>query len=330
MNFSPSQLAALVNDVGEARVTRNEPLKNHTYMKVGGPADVFFIARSEEDLKTAVRAAIKHHLPYHVLGGGSNVVIRDGGLRGLVVKNRADKISLAGFKGTVTASRAGVNSALVKAESGVIVNYLVRFTLEESLGGLEEFLGIPGTVGGAIINNSHHLGHLIGNYIQNVTVLDRHGKEKVYSQKELQFAYDYSILQRTHEVVLSAIFSLKSADKNVLWQKAEAALRRRRDTQPLEFPSSGCMFKNIGQAAALTYNTPNHATSAGFLIEAAGLKGERVGGAKVSEKHANFIVNTGTATAKDILTLAQKIRTTIKAKYGVTLESEVFVLGDEE
>lgn len=298
-------------------------------MKVGGPADIFFIATSKADLIDAVQSAIKHKIPYTVLGAASNVLIKDGGVRGLVIKNRADAISLAGFKGKVTASKAGVQSALVKAESGAIMNQLVRFCIDQSLAGLEEFLGIPGTVGGAVYNNSHHLDHLIGDYVATITVLDKHGRIKTYQQSELNFSYDYSILQKTQDTILDITFMLTAGNKQELWSRAEAALARRRDTQPLEIPSSGCMFKNIGQANAIRFNTPNHSTAAGFLIDRAGLKGSQVGGAQVSTKHANFLVNTGAATASDIITLSNQIKQTVKEKYGLELQEEVFVIGED-
>jgi UDP-N-acetylmuramate dehydrogenase len=328
-NFSKADLTGLANDIGRDKVSFNEPLKNHTWIKIGGPADLFFVAQSFGDLLTAVSAAVRRGIAYTVLGGGSNVLVKDGGIRGLTIKNRADKISFGGFKGKVKGKKAGVDKAIVKAESGAIVNQLVRFSLDESLGGLEEFLGIPGTVGGAIYNNSHHLTHLIGDYVSEVSVVGEDGKEKIYKKGDLKFAYDYSVLQKTNEVVLWASFLLKAGDKADLWKKAEAALKRRRDTQPLEKASSGCMFKNIGEANAILYNTPNRSTSAGFLIDKAGLKGLKVGGAIVSEKHANFILNTDNAKAKDVMDLSNLVIEKIKEKYGVPLEREVFFIGED-
>ncbi|MFC1653930.1 UDP-N-acetylmuramate dehydrogenase [Patescibacteria group bacterium] len=312
-----------------SKVEKNHPIKNHTWMKVGGAADLFFQANNTHDLIRAIKLSIENKIPYTILGGGSNIVVRDGGIRGLVIKNKANNISVVGVKGGVKNNRVDTLSAKVKAESGAIINHLVRYTLEESLQGLEEFLGVPGTVGGAVYNNSHHLDHLIGSYISQVEVIDKEANIKTYSNDQMKFSYDYSIVQDTGEVVISATFDLKKGNKDELWKAAEAALKRRRDTQPLEIPSSGCMFKNIGKAQALSYKTPNHSTSAGLLIDKSGLKGEKIGGAEVSDVHANFITNKGGATAEDIDKLATLVADRVKEKYGVTLEREVFFIGDK-
>ena len=320
------KLAAIL---GKERVKFNESLARHTYFKIGGPADIFFTATSADELKLAVQAAGKVDIPYTILGGGSNVLVRDKGIRGLVIKNRADKISLVGFTGRVKESKAGVKAAVVKAESGALVNQLVRFSLEESLGGLEEFLGIPGTVEGAIYNNSHHLGKLIGDMVYQVMVIGVNGEEKTYLQVEMNFDYDYSRVQKSDEVIIWASFQLKPGEKIELWAAAEQALKRRRETQPLEMSSSGCMFKNIGRAKALQFHTPNEATAAGFLIDKAGLKGKKIGKAEISSKHANFIVNLGGAFAQDVIDLSNYVINEVRKKFGVTLEREVFIIGEE-
>lgn len=327
--ISKNTLESVRRSLGENRVVENAPLKSHTWIKAGGLADLFFIAKSREDLVDAVKTTHSFKVPLFILGGGSNLLIKDGGLRGLVVKNRTTNISLAGLKGGVINGRAGVSEASVKAESGVSINQLVRYTIDESLAGLEEFLGVPGTIGGAIYNNAHHLEHLIGDYVANVEVINSEGEIKTYTGKEMKFAYDYSRIQDTKEIVLSVTFNLKSGDKKELWEKAEAALKRRRATQPLEKPSSGCMFKNISKADAISFNTPNHTLSAGQLIDLSGLKGESIGGAEVSQVHANFIVNNGTASAKNILDLSQKVINRVKEQFGVTLEREVFIVGED-
>lgn len=295
----------------------NHLLAPYTYMKVGGPAQYFAIADDLSQLIKLIKAAHQDNLQLLVLGGGSNVLISDKGIKGLVVINRASKINI-------------IDPSLpqVEADSGVIMNQLINYTINNSLGGLEEFLGIPGTVGGAIINNSHHLTHLIGDYIESVKVISLEGDQKTLTHKQCRFSYDHSIFQETSDIVLSVIFNLKHANKNKLTIKAAKALKRRRDTQPLEFPSSGCMFKNIGEDKAQKLSTPEKISAAGHLIDQAGLKGITEGGAKVSEKHANFIINTGNATSKDVIKLSQKVIQIIKQKYGVTLEREVFLIGE--
>lgn len=304
----------------------NIPLAKHTYFKLGGVADQFVEVVTREELIEAVRYAITAKLPYLVLGGGSNVLISDHGFRGLVIKNKTGGIKLKGFSGKAGRGRVDLKDVIVEAESGVPANKLIRYTLDEGLSGLEDFLGLPGTVGGAIYNNSHHLGKLIGDLVTDVEVIDQTGSLKRYEGNELKFGYDSSIFHETHETIVSASFRLGKGNKIELWARGEAAVRRRAQTQPLGVPSSGCMFKNISQADAMRLGTPNHTLSAGYLIDKAGLKGLKVGGASVSSKHANFIIQDGTATSQDVLDLVAEIKKRIKAHYGVDLEEEVIVL----
>ena len=233
------------------------------------------------------------------------------------------------MKGTKAEGKSVANLVSLTAESGCLINQLVHHTIDESLSGLQDFLGVPGTVGGAVYNNSHHLDHLIGDFITQVEVVDLTGRRKIYTHDELRFGYDSSLIQHTKDCILSATFSLVSGEKTALWQQAEAALKHRRDSQPLEIPSSGCMFKNLSKADALIHQTPEGTTSSSKLIDMAGLKGESVGGATVSSKHANFIVNSGTATAKDVSTLADVVSDRVKERFGVLLDREVFFVGED-
>ncbi len=322
MNYKP-----FIHQLNSPHLKLNEPLSSHTYFKIGGPADLFFTAHTTQELIKVVRLAIKHQLPYFILGGGSNILFADEGFRGLVIKNKTDHLRLKGFSGgSVQQGQLSIKKVLIQTDSGVPANKLIRFTLDEGYAGLEDFLGLPGTVGGAIFNNSHHLGKLIGDLVVEVEVLDHQGQLKKYSHQEIQFAYDYSIFQKTKETILTATFQLSKGDKHTLWQKAEQAVKRRAQTQPLGSPSSGCFFKNISLADAVRLGTPNRTCSAGYLIDKAGLKGARVGGAVVSDKHANFIINTGQATAADVLSLAQLIQQKVKQKFGVDLKPEVFLV----
>lgn len=301
------------------------PLAKHTYFKLGGIADQFVEAKTKDDLIEAVRYAIESKLPYFVLGGGSNVLVSDTGFRGLVIKNRTSSVKLKGFAGGVEKGRLDLKEAIVEADSGVTANYLIRYTLDEGLAGLEDMLGLPGTVGGAVYNNSHHLDKLFGDHIIEVEILDHAGKIKKYTNAECQFAYDYSIFHKTKEVILSASFQLSRGDKTALWSIATEAVKRRSSTQPLGLPSSGCMFKNISLADRMRLGVPT--ASAGYLIDKAGLKGLRVGGAVVSDVHANFIINDGTATSSDVLALVDTVKQKIKDKFGVSLVEEVIPIG---
>lgn len=301
------------------------PLSRHTYFKLGGVADQFVEAKTKAELIEAVRYAIDSKIPYLVLGGGSNVLVSDSGFRGLIIKNRTSAVRLKGFAGGVAKGKLDLKEAIVEADSGVTANYLIRYTLDEGLAGLEDMLGLPGTVGGAVYNNSHHVDKLFGDHIIEVEVLDNAGKIKKYTNAQCQFAYDYSIFHKTKETILSASFQLKRGDKKALWEIATAAVKRRSSTQPLGLPSSGCMFKNISLADRMRLGVPT--ASAGYLIDKAGLKGLRVGGAVVSDVHANFIVNDGTATSADVSQLVSEVQQKIKDKFGVSLVEEVIKIG---
>ena len=317
----------IIQSLSFDRLKKDEPLAKHTYFKLGGPADLLYEAKTVDELANAVQSAILYKVPYLVIGGGSNILVTDAGFRGLVIKNKTSNIQLKGFAGGVDRGKLDLKEAIVQADSGVPANLLIRYTLDQGLSGLEDMLGLPGTVGGAVYNNSHHLGKLFGDHILEVDVLDLEGKIKKYGQKELKFDYDYSIFHKTKETVLTAYFQLKRGDKTQLWEVANAAVKRRASTQPLGAPSSGCIFKNIPLADAMRIGTPATTHSVGYLLGKAGLKGLRVGGAFVSDIHANFIVNDGTATSKDVLDLVALIKSKIKEKFGVDLLEEVIVIG---
>lgn len=309
-------------------ITKNTPLAKHTYFKLGGQADYFAIAASVDDLINLVRYSQKNKLSYLVLGGGSNVLIKDRGFRGLVIKNRSAQIQLKGFSGQAGRGRVALKEVVIQADSGVPANQLIRHSLDQGLAGLEHFLGLPGTVGGAIYNNSHHMNKLIGELVVEVTALNNQGEVITLKPQDLKFAYDYSVFHETGDTILTASFQLKQQDRDALWQVANAAVKRRATTQPLGHPSSGCIFKNISVADAMRLGTPDGLRSVGYLIDQAGLKGKRVGGAAVSDRHANFIVNDGTATSQDVLDLIKLIKTEIKAKYGVDLVEEIVIIGE--
>ena len=316
----------LINSLGTDRLKKDEPLAKHTYFKLGGPADYLYEANTLDELVAYVQSAITYKIPYIVIGGGSNILVTDAGFRGLVIKNKSKEIHLKGFAGGVEKGKLDLKEAIVEADSGVPANHLIRYTLDQGLSGLEDMLGLPGSVGGAVYNNSHHLGHLFGDHLIEVLVLALDSKIKKYTQAECKFDYDYSIFHKTKEIVLSASFQMKRGDKDALWEVANAAVKRRATTQPLGAPSSGCIFKNIPLADAMRIGTPDTTQSVGYLLDKASLKGLSVGGDKISDVHANFIVNDGTASTSDVLDLIALIKTKIKEKYGVDLTEEVILL----
>lgn len=329
MSLLPPSYELLQKSLGASRVKLDEPLKKHTYFKLGGPSDLFFEALTRDDLIHAVQSAIQFKVPYFVLGGGSNILVRDKGFRGFIIKNKTQGIRLKGFTGSAQKGSVDLKEVIVQADSGVPANQLIRYTLDQGLAGLEDMLGLPGSVGGAVYNNSHHLEHLIGDHIIEVEALGENGEVVKYNKKELNFDYDYSRFHNTQETILTASFLLKRGDKDSLWETANQAVKRRATTQPLGKASSGCIFKNIGVADVMRIGTPGSTASAGYLIDKAGLKGARVGGAIVSDVHANFIVNDGTATTQDVLDLVDLVKTKVKEKYGVDLVMEVFVIGEK-
>jgi UDP-N-acetylmuramate dehydrogenase len=309
-----SQVPVNLSQAFPNRVEPQASLAPYTYVKIGGPAQWLLIINNALELEQAITAARKDNLSFQVLGSASNVIISDAGISGLIIINRAQEIRLK-------------DSTKVVAESGALMSQLVHFTLQNKLSGLEEFLGIPGTVGGAIYNNSHHLTHLIGDYVESVLILTRQGEKKHLAQADCGFAYDKSVFQQTNDIILSVTFTLAPATAEMK-PLAIAALKRRKDTQPLEYPNSGCMFKNVDPKTAAQVGMPPGVVAAGWLVDQSGCKDMQVGQAKVSPKHANFIINLGGATAADYVTLSNQVRQIVHEKFGLWLDREIFFLGN--
>lgn len=313
------------------------PLAPFTYMKVGGPAEVLLVVKRREDLVRAVRTAWHHNVPVTIVGGASNVVVSDAGLPGLVVINQADEARPVEFSDVVPEI---ADDAVVEylrslgecrwflADSGIKTALLVRATIDAGCAGLEPFLGVPGTLGGAVFNNSHYTKELIGTYVAAVEVLTPEGEVRWLTQPACEFAYDVSRFHRSGELIVRVLFALTPGESGASLQRVAQAQQQRASTQPLGTANSGCMFKNAAvpedQQALYDGQTT---LSAGWLIDKAGLKGVRVGGAVVSEKHANFLVNTGNATAQDVWDLSELVRERVRQRFGIELEREVFFLG---
>ncbi len=307
----------------------NEPLLGFTTLKIGGTADIFYDAKTVEKLVDVVKAARFLEIPVTIIGGGSNILIADGGIRGLVIKNNTGAITIAGMKGKVEAG-AAKGRVFVEADTGVVFNKLVRFTLEEGLGGLEAHLGLPGTVGGAIYMNSKWTSPMsyVGDAVYQAMILTPQGVVKTVDRSYFRFAYDTSIIQKTRDIVLRVVFALAQSGKEELWAIANQSILHRRGSQPQGVRSAGCTFRNLSQAQAITAATPNYTVSAGFLIDRAGLKGKTIGDAQISPVHANFIVNNGHAKAADVVELIEIARSTVKEQFGVELEEEIVRMGE--
>lgn len=319
--------------LGPLRVREFEPLAKHTYFKIGGPARLFFEAKSVEDLKLAIETATSTNTPFVVLGGGANVLVSDSGFSGLVIKNQASGTKLIGIKGTYTKQGRGVKSALVWSASGTLMNQLARFSLDQGLEGLEFLLSVPGTVGGGVKINGHfevEKGEFLGSRMTSATLIDpKTAKIKTVDQQYFDFSYDHSKIQETGEIVLEAVFRLDvSQNKEKLWQKAMDNVKKRNTEQPIGIACSGCIFRNIAHVDAKRLATPNLTTSAGYIIESLNLKGTKIGGAEISNHHANFILNTNEASASDVLKLIKLIKEKAKSTYSLDLREEIFYIGD--
>lgn len=311
------------------RLRENEPLARYTTFKIGGPADYFYEAQSKDEFVAAVLAARETGLPLYIIGGGTNLLIGDKGIRGIVIKNSSQNITIRGIRGSMEPG-SSKKTVFVEADAGVPMNKLVRFTIEEGLAGLEMQLGLPGSVGGAVYMNSKWtkpVGY-VGDVLYQAEILTPSGEIKAVRQDYFHFAYDYSSLQKTGDIVISVTFALLQDNKEKLWETANTSIGYRRETQPQGVFSAGCTFKNISKAAALTASTPELTTSAGFLVDNAGLKGKRQGDAEISPVHANFIINRKNATAADVVELIELAKRAVKEKFGVDLEEEIVRVGE--
>lgn len=293
-------------------VREHEPLAPHTTFQVGGPADWLVEIRSRDQLVGVLAAARDAAMPVTILGGGSNVVVADDGVRGIVLRLRLTAIT-------------AVSPTRVRAEAGVTMNGLVRWTIGRALAGIEAWAGTPGTVGGAIYGNAHYAGRDIAERVIEVVVVSREGTLATIPRAGMGFGYDASRLQRTGEILVSADLAVSPGRPDDLRAIARASLAHRKLTQPLALPSAGCMFQNPVPGRDVL--PPGVPASAGALIDRAGLKGHRIGGAEISRVHANFFVNAGGATARDIWQLAETARAAVREQFGVDLRAEVVFLG---
>jgi UDP-N-acetylmuramate dehydrogenase len=311
-----SSVAALVarlrQEPGEASVQPDAPLAPLTTFKIGGPADVLVTAGSATDVRRVVALARDAGLPVTVLGGGSNVLIADEGIRGVVLRLRGGDVRR-------------LDAGSIRADAGVTMNGLVRWTLTHGLAGLEAWAGTPGTVGGAIFGNAHFQGRNISDLVRLVTVLSAGGEVHDVPADGMEFGYDYSRLHRTREVVLSADFAVAPGVPDALRTVARESLAFRKRTQPLASPSAGCIFQNPDpRRDRVPEGMP---CSAGALVDRAGLKGAREGQAQVSSTHGNFIVTEGRATAANVLALIARCRQEVQRQFGVELREEIMLLG---
>ena len=282
-----------------------EPMAKHTSFRIGGPADVLAQPADEAELAALLKRAAEHAVPVTVVGNCSNLLVRDKGIRGLVIKlsNLFSSITVAG---NVLTFGSGISLAMASKKAASL-----------SLSGLEFAVGIPGTIGGAVYMNAGAYDGEMAKVVTSVQVMDRQGQSSQLKAEELDFSYRHTALQNSGLIVTSVTVSLQPGEAESIKAKMDDFSQRRIAKQPLELPSAGRMFKRpVGYFA-------------GTLIEQTGLKGYTVGGAQVSTKHAGFVVNVGGATAKDVLQLIRDVQDRVLAAQGVQLEPEVLVLGEE-
>ena len=291
--------------VGKENLLCDEPMKLHTSFKIGGPADFFVKLKNIEQLKNVKKIAIENSIPFVIVGNGTNLLVKDKGIRGIVAKLDFNKIEIDS------------NSGIIKVSGDYSVSKLSRRCAENSLAGAEFLSGIPGTVGGAVRMNAGAFGGEIKDILVKTTYLDENFEIKEFSNEEQDLSYRHSIFCDNQKwIVLEAELKLEKDDKDTINYRIEELIKTRVEKQPMEYPSAGSTFKRL----------PGKATAA--LIDECGLKGYRVGGAEVSTKHAGFIINRGNATAEDVLNLVEIVKTKVYERFNENIELEVVIMGE--
>ena len=294
-----------INNETSSLCLMNEPLKKHTTYGIGGPADLMIFPKSKQDLIKVIEIINENKIQLTILGSGSNVLVSDDGIRGVVIslKNSLKQIEVA--------------DNILYAECGTMLGKIVKYAVKNDLIGLENLNGVPGTLGGALIMNAGAWGGEISENLIHVELINSKSEVKKIQKKDLNFSYRQSSFDKD-DILLSAKFNLKKADKNIIKENFMEAQSGRKKSQPLNKRSAGSLFKN-----------PKN-SSAGKLLDDAGLKGFSIGDAKISEKHANFFINDGNASSSDMLMLIKKAHQEVKDRFNVNLALEVKLLGFDE
>lgn len=290
--------------VGEENVLTGELMSRHTTFHIGGPADYFLIPESYEQIRDILKFCRERELPYFILGNGSNLLVSDEGYRGVIIQ-------LFRNMGEIT-----VEGTKIRAQAGALLSGIAAAAKNAALTGFEFAGGIPGTLGGAVVMNAGAYGGEMKDVLECVTVLTGDGEILTIPAGELAMGYRTSIVKTAGYLVLEAVISLEEGDAEAIKERMKELTQMRTSKQPLEYPSAGSTFKRP------------EGYFAGKLIMDSGLRGYRVGGAQVSEKHCGFVINTGDATAKDVRQLMADVRNIVHEKFGVTLEPEVKFLGE--
>ncbi len=295
----------LIRVVDGKNIEIDELMKNHTSFKVGGPVDILITPESFQQVVDVIKLCKENKVPYFIIGNGSNLLVRDGGIRGVVIKLcKLDKIKVDGNK--------------IIAQSGALLKAVSDIALQESLTGFEFACGIPGSIGGAVTMNAGAYNGEISHVIESTKIIDEYGDIKILDKDSLNLGYRMSSILKHGYTILEVTFKFEKGDYNKIKGRIEDLNNRRNEKQPLEYPSAGSTFKRPeGYFAAK-------------LIEDSGLKGVKVGGAEVSEKHSGFIINKENATAKDILDLINIVQEKVKGNFNIDLYTEVRIIGEDK
>ena len=287
-----------------SEVLYNEPLRKYSFTKTGGNAEVLVKLTNEQDLQNIIKYCNENNIELTILGNGSNVLISDNGIAGIVaITSDMNKIEL-------------LDDDIISCYAGLTLKELTDFCIENSLTNLEFSCGIPGSVGGAIFMNAGAYGGEMKEVVQKVEVFTKTGEKKIYTNEQMEFSYRHSVIQETKEIISRVYFQMKKGNKEEIIAKVEELNKMRLDKQPLEYPSCGSVFKRP------------EGYFAGKLIQDAGLQGLTVGGAQVSKKHAGFMVNINSATCEDYKNLIKEVQKKVLEDSGIELECEVKILGE--
>jgi len=291
--------------VGSDNIKIDEPMKRHTSFKVGGSADILVTPVSIFQLSEILKLCKRENVPILVMGNGTNLIVSDKGIRGAVIKIY-DNLN-----------GCSVENDTIRAYGGILLSKLSNVALENNLTGLEFASGIPGTLGGAVAMNAGAYGGEMRNVVFETEYMDKDGELKVLRNEEHEFGYRTSFIQKQSGIVIRSVLKLRKGNKDEIKALMRDLTKRRQEKQPLDMPSAGSVFKR----------PEGH--FAGKLIEDCGLRGYQIGGAQVSNKHCGFIVNTGNATARDIISLIRHVQATVKMKFGIDMQTEVKIVGEE-
>lgn len=298
----------LIKFLPKENILKQEPMTKHTSIKIGGKADLFIKIETVEQLKHTLRTIKEKNYPFYIIGNGSNLLVKDGGIRGAVLK-----IAIKEMKMEETE-----DSVIFEAGAGIPLIQLSQLALEKSVTGLEFACGIPGTLGGAIAMNAGAYGCEMKDIVYSSDYMDDKGNIKTISNKEHEFEYRKSIFMQNEGIIISSILKLQKGTETEIKEKMEENKKARIEKQPIDMPSAGSTFKR-----GTDFITAK-------LIDECGLKGYQIGGAKVSEKHAGFLINIGNATAEDMLELITYVKEQVKEKFGKTIELEIKIIGENE